>query len=184
MGSVRMNYTEEKIGELVAATRHGDPSAFSELLSVYRPLILSQIERFSTVADRDDLMQDASLALYRAALCYRSEVGTTFGAFARVCISHALVSSLRKFATLPDAPLPEDLGFKGEEPLERMIQRETVKDLYKLAEECLSEYEKTVFLRYIHGYTPRTIAPLVGRSEKSVSNAIARMLSKLRARLI
>ena len=68
--------------------------------------------------------------------------------------------------------------------LERMIQRETVKDLYKLAEECLSEYEKTVFLRYIHGYTPRTIAPLVGRSEKSVSNAIARMLSKLRARLI
>ena len=179
-----MNYTEEKIGELVEATRLGDPSAFSELLSVYRPLILAQTERFAATVDRDDLMQDASLALYRAALCYRSGVGTTFGAFARVCISHALISTLRKQSALPDAPLPDDLAVKGEEPVERLIQRETVTDLYKLAEECLSEYENTVFLQYIHGYTPRAIASLVGRSEKSVSNAIARMLAKLRARLI
>ena len=179
-----MNYTEEKIGELVEATRLGNPSAFSELLSVYRPLILSQTERFASAADRDDLMQDASLALYRAALRYRSDVGTTFGAFARVCISHALISTVRKPSALSEASLPEDLGLKGEEPLEQMIQRETVKDLYKVAEECLSEYEKAVFLPYVHGYAPRAIAPLVGRSEKSVSNAIARMLAKLRARLI
>ncbi|MBQ2718879.1 MAG: sigma-70 family RNA polymerase sigma factor [Clostridia bacterium] len=167
------------------ATRLGDPVAFSELLSVYRPLVLSQTERYAALVDRDDLMQDASLALYRAALRYRGDAGTTFGAFARVCISHALISTLRKGSALTEAvSLPEELPFKGEEPVERLIERETVTDLYKLAEECLSDYENAVFLRYIHGYTPRAIAQEVGRSEKSVSNAIARMLKKLRARLI
>ena len=90
-----MSDTEVKVLALVEAIRSGDRTAFSELLSAYRPLILSQVARYTDHCDREELLQDASLALYRAALRYRSDVGVTFGGFARVCIANALISVCR-----------------------------------------------------------------------------------------
>ena len=187
-----MNYTEETVLTLVRAVRSGDRSAFSELLSAYRPLILSQVARFSDVCDRDELLQDASLALYRAAFSYRAEAGVTFGVFARVCIGNALVSVCRRARTeaglfsleeIRETGAMPMLEADGEDPESRLIAREETADLYRAAKDCLSPYEMAVFIRYVRGYTPRQIAPEVARSEKSVSNAIGRILGKLRARL-
>lgn len=181
-----MEHTEEKILQLVSATRGGDLSSFSTLLTVYRPLLLSQVALVSSSAEDEDLWQDASLALYRAALSYRAASGVTFGAFAKVCIRHALISAKRKVRRAEaDFSLPsEEMAVaEHEEPAQLLIRREEVTDLYRVASECLSAYEIRVFLMYIRGYTPKQIAPCLGKSEKSVSNAVARMLAKLRERL-
>ncbi len=179
-----MEHTEERVLQLVSATREGDLAAFSTLLTIYRPLILSQVAAFSASAEEEDLEQDASLALYRAALSYRATGAVTFGAFAKVCIRHALISARRRARPeAVDLPLPEEpVAAELTEPAELLIQREEVTDLYRAACECLSAYEIRVFLMYIRGYTPKQIAPCLGKTEKSVSNAIARMLAKLRAR--
>ncbi len=181
-----MEHTEEKVLQLVSATRNGDLSSFSALLTVYRPLILSQVALFSATAEDEDMMQDASLALYRAALSYRATGGVTFGAFAKVCIRHALISARRKVRPAElDLPISFDevAAAEHEEPAQLLIKKEEVTDLYRAASECLSAYEIRVFLMYIRGYTPKQIAPCLGKTEKSVSNAVARMLAKLRARL-
>ena len=178
-----MEHTEEKVLQLVSATREGDLSSFSTLLAVYRPLILSQVALFSASAEDEDLMQDASLALYRAVLSYRESANVTFGAFAKVCIRHALISAKRRArAAVSEIPLQEEAAAEHEGPAELLIQREEMTDLYRAASECLSAYEIRVFLMYIRGYTPKQIAPCLGKTEKSVSNAVARMLTKLRAR--
>ena len=182
-----MNDKEEKVLGLIAGVRAGQRTAFSDLLAAYRPLVISQVNRFSGEgAFRDELLQDATLALYRAALCYRREAGVSFGSFARVCIANALVSAYRKLRAETVSSLEEMLPYiedVGEDPERRVIAAEESSDLYRAAKSCLSEYEIRVFLLYIRGYTPRQIAPEVGKTEKSVSNAIGRMLSKLRARL-
>ena len=184
VGSVCMEHTEEKVLQLVSATRAGDLSSFATLLTVYRPLLLSQVSLFSASAEDEDLMQDASLALHRAALSYRAADGVTFGAYAKVCIRHALISAKRKARpVVPESSLPpEEAVAEHEEPSALLIQREEMRELYRTASECLSAYEIRVFLMYIRGYTPKQIAPCLGKTEKSVSNAIARMLAKLRAR--
>ena len=187
-----MSDTEEMVIFSIEAIRTGDRTAFSELLSMYRPLILSQVTRFSGICDRDELLQDASLALYRAALRFRPELGITFGSFARVCIANALVSACRKGQAAVDLYSLEEireagsmpmLEADGADPEHSLIDREETADLFRAAKDCLSPYEMAVFIRYIRGYAPRQIAPEVGRSEKSVSNAIGRILKKLRARL-
>ena len=182
-----MKDTQEKVAALIAAIRAGDRTAFSDLLAVYRPLIVSQVGRFFHAGPEwDEMYQDATLALYRAALCYRGGEGVTFGAFARACIRNALISAYRKLRAAEVVPIDELLiqpEAEGENPEHRMIVAEETKDIYRVALACLSEYELRVFLRYISGCTPREIAPEVGRTEKSVSNAIGRMLTKLRGQL-
>lgn len=182
-----MNDKEEKVLGLIAGVRAGQRTAFSDLLLAYRPLLISQVSGFASEgALWDELFQDATLALYRAALRYRKEEGVAFGAFARVCIANALTSAYRKRRAAAVSSIEELLPYiedAGEDPERRVIAAEESIDLYRAAKDCLSEYEIRVFLLYIRGYTPRKIAPEVGRTEKSVSNAISRMLKKLRARL-
>ena len=182
-----MNDREEKVLGLIAGVRAGQRTAFSDLLSDFRPLLISQVNRFSgDAALRDELLQDATLALYRAALRFRREEGVSFGTFARVCIANALTSAYRKIKAAAVSSLEELLPYMedtGEDPERCVITAEETSELYRAAKACLSEYEIRVFLLYIRGYTPRQIAPEVGRTEKSVSNAIGRMLTKLRARL-
>ncbi len=183
-----MNRCEETVLRLIDGVRVGDRTAFSDLLASYRPLLVSRVSSYAQQNGslRDELLQDATLALYRAALCYRAEAGVTFGAYARVCITNALNSAYRKHcgtAPLSLHSMASDLEADGEDPAEILISQEETGDIYAAALACLSPYEMRVFLLYIHGYTPRAIAPEVGRSEKSVSNAIGRMLKKLRARL-
>lgn len=188
-----MDKNEEKINAILSAVRGGAGSAFSELLLLYRPLLTARIARLAPPSDTvwDELYQDASLALYRAALRYRIGEGVTFGAFARVCVDNALTSAYRKMRAEGVHRSLEALCEAGEDPTAsevadpagRLISEEEVGGLYRMAITTLSAYELQVFLSYIRGYTPRQIAPNLGKSEKSVANAIGRALSKLRARL-
>ena len=188
-----MDIKDVKALALIADVQSGDRSAFSALLSMYRPLLYARIARFSpSDTEREELYQDASLALYRAALCYRRDTGASFGAFARVCVDNALISAYRKaMATIGVCSL-DALREAGDEPLLgegvtdpslSLIEREEASDLYRMALSCLSAYELQVFLLYIRGYASHEIASSLGRSEKSVANAIGRALSKLRAQL-
>lgn len=189
-----MDIKEENALLLIADVQSGDRSAFSALLSMYRPLLYARISRFSpSDTERDELYQDASLALYRAALCYRSDTGASFGAFARVCVDNALISAYRKARATCGVCSLDALRESGDEPLLHegavsdpslsLIEKEEASDLYRMALSCLSSYELQVFLYYIRGYASHEIAPALGRSEKSVANAIGRALSKLRAQL-
>ena len=184
-----MAIQEVEVTALLTAVKNGDNAAVAALLEAYRPMLTSRVRRFTNdVAEGKELFQEASLALYRAALSYEVGRGVTFGAFARVCVANALVSERRSRAAAllsldqlreeGTAPIAE-----GDDVVADLITREEIAEVCRVARAALSTYEMQVFVPYINGYTTPAIAKMVGKDEKSVANAIGRAMAKLRTQL-
>ena len=168
------------LSALLHSVREGETGAFERLLDLYRPLLVATVSSFGEV--EGVMMQEATVALYRAALAYRENRGTTFGLFAKICVTNALSSALRREKRRV-GPLDEENGeLPGADPEIELIYAETVKDFYRLCTELLSPFElKTVILR-ADGYSNREIADILKKSEKSVANALGRAVKKIRKR--
>jgi len=166
---------------LLRSVREREQGAFERLLDLYRPLLVSTVASFGEKGGV--MMQEATIALYRAALAYSERRGTTFGLFAKICVTNALTSALRR-EMRREGPLDEATGEgTGTDPADELIYAEAVKDFYRLSTELLSPFElKTVILR-ADGYSNREIADILRKSEKSVANALGRAVKKIRERL-
>ena len=181
---------------LLRAAKEGDADALSALLSAYAPLIEAQVLSARTDADAaselDDLRQEASLALCNAVEHYDESQNVSFGAFAKVCIHHRLVSyqrkklrhpptvSLEQFGLLPEGT---DLPLPVADPLQALVAKDDFLALCKQIEAVLSPYENRIWWLYVSGYTAPRIAEMLAREERSVQNAIYRIRRKLRAEL-
>lgn len=172
---------------LLAEIRAGKRVAFSRLVLQYDPLLRARASAFGhTPSDEADAYQEACLALYRAAIRYREGGGVSFGLFAKICIDNALKNWYRKCHTAASSQDPlvdfvpfEEAGLHTEFS-DRMVEEEQVGALLEQIAEALSPYEWRVFTSYIEGLCPADIAKQMGRGEKSVRNAVSRILRKLR----
>ena len=181
------------IQELIFRVRKGDDEAFSELLSMYTPLIESSLLR--SLGDElyalysEDLRQEATMVFYNSILTYDVEqYEVEFGLYAKICISNALVSQIRLYKQKTAEPLDENAENScnmgaGQDPAERILEEERVTALYALVRNNLSPYEYKVWSLYVSGKTAKDIGKIVGVDEKSVNNAIYRIRKKLRERL-
>ena len=179
-----------KDSSLIDRASAGDDSAFAELCIQYGPLIRSMSRRYAHLTEsddeeqiREDFSQEATLALYRAVQSYDSKEGkVSFGLYAKICIRNALVSELRRMERekKADKQHNKDIRFsvyeKGINPPEREVSE-------LLNNGSLSEFEKSVFDMYVSGAKVKDISKALGRSGKSVSNAVYRIKSKLRMSL-
>ena len=193
------NETEGKTAErsvlldAISRVRNGEQDVFSDLLQQYRPLIESLVVRFCMDAvyesDKEDLRQEAVMSFYRAILAYDTEqTEVEFGLYAKICISNALISQSRIQKKRTTEQLTESLStdvfvHDSEDPAGRILEQERVKALYSVIRKNLSDFEYRVWQCYMSGRTAGEIASLVGKDEKSVSNAIYRIRKKLRALL-
>lgn len=167
---------KEKFGpsETVIKAQKGDSEAISQLLSDYRPMLLRAVSASAPgLSDagytREDLMQEASVALSAAIGTYDGGKGVTFGAYARRCVRNRLISVARSAKRMrrTDVPVPE----KKEEPLLPAASLEAV-------ERSLTAYERSVFRLLCTGYKPAEIAARLERPVKSVYNAVCRIKAK------
>ena len=177
--------SEDHQAALIASVRRGDETAFAALLDRYAPLLQSLVFAFDSLSvDGDELMQEARFALYRAAISYR-EGGVTFGLYAKICVRNQLVSRLRreqrekKHFSLDAMPLepPSDADVDA---LDFLLRDESFRELCSQIARVLSPYEYRVFELYASGLSVAEIAPELGKTVKSVQNALGRCLSKLR----
>ncbi len=182
------------INSIIDRVLNGDDMAFAELCREYDPLIRSMSVKYAQMADdtdkkevTEDLSQEATLALYRAAKTYRSENGeVSFGLYAKVCIRNALVSELRRMSRKKKT----DKAHERELRIEQEGQMSPAKlgripfgapDIeLVLGSGLLSPFEKKVFDLYAGGMKIRDIADSLKKSSKSVSNAVFRIKSKVR----
>ncbi len=191
-----MNSNEKKdcAGDLIARVRRGDNAAFEELLKQYTPLIEAAVAR--TLGDgeyslyAEDLRQEAALVFYNSILTYDTEQSEVeFGLYAKICISNALVSQFRSLkkirsdnmALTEDGELPD--GAEYDEPSVRFIEQESLTALYSAIGENLTSLEYRVWRLYMSGRTAKQIGAVIGKDEKSVTNAVYRIRKKLRALL-
>jgi RNA polymerase sporulation-specific sigma factor len=179
------------VNTLILRVREGDQQAFSELLERYRPLIDSLIFRFgqSDLAKSfaDDLRQEAIVVFYNAILTYsENQSDVEFGLYARICISNALVSQIRSInkrsvEQYVDS-IPEELNNTNlsSSPMDDIVKQEDLRSLYRVIKNSLSDFEYVIWHNYISGKTAKEIALIMGKNEKSITNAIYRIRRKLR----
>ena len=114
----------------------------------------------------DDFLQESKMAFYNSVLTYNASCEVTFGAYAKVCVRNRLVSCVRTF--------------NSQKRQETLLARELEKKLFSLAQDCLSAYERKIFTFYIRGERAKEISQKIGKSERSVNNAIYRIKVKLK----
>jgi len=193
---------EKDLSLLLEQIRGGDEASFASLTEMYRGLTDAAVRRFAPSfgigeADADgmygeeDLRQEAMVALYRAAMTYDAEdkgKDVSFGLYAKICVDRALISALRKYKSekrkREAAKQKSRSAAKNNQgPFEMIAQREDAASLLAKIREQLSGLERQVFEYYIVGKSAGEIAERLGRSEKSVSNALYRMKVKVKGLL-
>lgn len=186
----------DAVKNLLASVASGDETAFQTLAEQYAPLIQSMSERFissfAKTADTgaisvQDLEQEARLALYRAAMRYDTERdGVTFGLYAKICIRNSLISLFRKSVSAARSAHRDASQLKSvsaHDPLAALVSLAETRALTARIRDALSPYENRIFDQYISGRSVKSIACSVGKSEKSVSNALYRIRVKIKGLL-
>ena len=187
---MKENRKSENTAALIRRVREDDQSAFAELLSLYEPLLHAEVARYGAGmcdSDTEDLRQLALLAFYRAARNFdlaQSEV--EFGLFAKICISNALISQVRAMSNRATefSSVSFDEGDGGEgDPARRLMEQEAAEALLSRIRSLLSSYENRVWSLYVAGLSAAQIASRLGKTPRSVENAVYRIRQKLRTAL-
>ena len=186
------------VSDLIKKVKNGDDVAFEMLAEVYAPVVekiagsvLRTVERQSLSAGGEigeDLRQEARFALYRAAMSYDPEgdgQSVTFGLYAKICVKNALISELRRMKAAKrrlDRMMKRELTDRESvcDNTTEVFDRIQVASLMKKSEDLLSGYEKRVLMCLAEGKNVTIIASELGKTNKSVSNALYRIKSKLR----
>ena len=173
--------SEYTLKETLDALRAGDPNAFGRLADLYRPLILSLSEKFLKSMPPDtmgleDLMQEANIALYRAAVSYdTAQAKVTFGLYAKICIRNRLVSALRRQKRQQRAARMDEK--KVSAGTAERIDWEAIR---RQVSGILTKYEEQVLSLRLESYSYNEIAAKLKTDKKSVDNALYRIRRKLR----
>ena len=169
----------------------GSEEALGHLLNKYKPLIESEVSRYTVEGmnsqDVDDLRQEARSAFYNAICNYDDTVGgVEFGLFAKICIDNSLISYIRVYNRRSRGyVLSGEASLQSErvDPIEKVIQDEEFSLLREKIKSNLSPFENKVWWMYVSGMSAKKIAEelCVEGGVKSVNNAIYRIRRKLRA---
>lgn len=181
------NRTDEELIELL---RDGSRDVEDYLMNKYKSLVKKKARQFYLEGgDRDDLLQEGMWGLFKAVREYRPDREASFYTFAELCVTRQMYSAISQAKARKNSVLNESLsiseiseyatGFE-EGPEDRMLALEDEMELHKRIRAGLSPFEREVLDRYLEGMDYKQIAGALGKSPKSVDNAIQRVKTKIR----
>mgnify|MGYP001038266480 FL=1 len=179
--------------ELCQCAVRGDPQAETELVSRYGWLVRACARPlFLAGGDSEDLIQEGFLGLLTAIRGFAPDRDAAFRTFAEVCIRSRLYTAIRAAQGGKHAPLNHSVSYEpplfdgtnaylfssAESPEDVVIGREELKERLEALKGRLSKFEAQILSPYLNGLSCGEIAQRVGRSQKSVDNAIQRIRRK------
>lgn len=184
--------------ELASFAQNNDEMAVNTLLKKYKSLV-NQIARsyFLTGGDMEDIVQEGMIGLYKAIMHFKSTKSASFKTFASTCIKNQVQSAVRvasseKNKVLSSAiPIIDQLNSDEEDekeiifpsdlpsPDEKLIEKESLKEIMTKIKETLSSLELKVLTLYLKGYSYNEIAKISNLNKKSIDNALTRIKNKL-----
>ncbi|GAB1779828.1 sigma-70 family RNA polymerase sigma factor [Priestia sp. JNUCC 25] len=103
---VREEKTNLNDEEIVQAFQKGDEDVFNVLIKKYEYLVWSKVKRYFLLGgDREDLLQEARLGLYKAVRDFKTEGMSSFRGFADLCITRQLITAIKASARQKHSPL-------------------------------------------------------------------------------
>lgn len=190
------NLTDEEIVEMAG---NGDQNATEYMLKKYAPLVKKSIRTLYLIgADTEDLSQEGMIGLFKAVQNYKDGNKASFYTFAKVCIDRQIYSAIKASNRKKHSPLNGYVSFysKGNEeygelinsleadhnsnPEHVILDQENTSRIEDLLQTHLSRMEKEVLPMYLDGKSYTEIAEKMGKSTKSVDNAVQRIRDKVK----
>ena len=186
--------------EVVAFARDGDVVALEYLIHKYKNFVRAKARSYFLIgADREDIIQEGMIGLYKAIRDFRADKLASFRAFAELCITRQIITAIKTATRQKHIPLNsyvslnkplyddesdrtlEDVlaGNKVTDPEELVISREEFLDIEAKMSEFLSDLEWSVLMLYLEGKSYQEIAEQLSRHVKSIDNALQRVKRKL-----
>lgn len=189
--------------ELVVAVRGGDDTALVELLERYRRFVRAKARSYFLVgADREDIVQEGMIGLYKAIRDYASGHQTSFRSFAELCITRQILTAIKTATRQKHLPLNSYVSFErprdddpertvgdtfvsgpDSDPLDLLVASDELEQLNEVFNELFSGLEGDVVKLFVEGRSYQEIADVLGRHVKSVDNALQRVKRKLEQHL-
>jgi len=185
---------------VVDLAREGDNEALEFLIYKYKNFVRAKARSYFLIgADREDIIQEGMIGLYKAIRDFRYDKLSSFRAFAELCITRQIITAIKTATRQKHIPLnsyvslnkpiyDEDSdrtlldvisGTKVTDPEELIISREEFDDIEEKMGEILSSLEWQVLMSYLEGKTYQEIAVELERHVKSIDNALQRVKRKL-----
>ena len=174
---------------LIEKAKQLDEKALEEIFLELKPFIRTMaFKYFLSGADRDDLMQEGMIGLFHAIKSFDEKKEVPFEIFAQRCIVLRLKTVIKNSLRKKHAPLNQSVSIEADEtvwkelktdgPEEAFFNNEDVNIINEKLGEILSKFELSVLYLVSSGMTYKEIATVLGKTPKSIDNALQRIKKK------
>lgn len=186
--------------DIVEQAKDGDPQALEYLITKYKNFVRAKARSYFLIgADKEDIIQEGMIGLYKAIRDYNKDKLTSFKAFAELCITRQIITAIKTATRQKHIPLNSYVslnkpiydeesdrtlldvisGAKITDPEELIISQEELMSMECKIGEILSDLELEVLMAYLEGKSYQEIAVELDRHVKSIDNALQRVKRKL-----
>ncbi|MDP4095968.1 RNA polymerase sporulation sigma factor SigH [Paenibacillus sp. P96] len=186
--------------DIVVAVHEGDSEALEFLINKYRNFVRAKARSYFLIgADREDIIQEGMIGLYKSIRDFKGDKLASFKAFAELCITRQIITAIKTATRQKHIPLNSYVsldkpiydeesdrtlmdvicGSRVSDPEELIINQEEFVGLEDKMSEILSDLERKVLMLYLDGRSYQEIAVDLNRHVKSIDNALQRVKRKL-----
>ncbi|MBY0095522.1 RNA polymerase sporulation sigma factor SigH [Mesobacillus maritimus] len=194
------DYAEMNDEFLVQLFQDGDGEASEFLMKKYRSFVRAKASRYFLIGgEREDIVQEGMIGLYKAIRDFRVDKLSSFKAFAELCITRQIITAVKSATRQKHGPLNSYVslnkpiyeeesnhtlmdvitGPTNMDPIQMLIDQEKASDLERKMSEKLSDLEKRVLELHIAGHSYVEISQNVNTHVKSIDNALQRIKRKM-----
>ncbi len=196
--------TDEVLAERAC---EGDDRAIETLLTRYRNFARAKARSyFLAGADKEDIVQEGMIGLFKAIRDFQPDKNTAFRAFAELCITRQIITAIKTATRQKHIPLNSYVSLnrptggteQGDDrplsdalmaddvfdPAELVISSDEIAAIRDSMGRVLSDLETEVLQLYVEGKSYQEIAEILGRHVKSIDNALQRIKRKLEQYLV
>ncbi|WP_432792306.1 RNA polymerase sporulation sigma factor SigH [Peptacetobacter hiranonis] len=198
------NQQQKEEYEVVKRAANGDRMALEYIMAKYKNFVRVKAKSYFLIgADREDIIQEGMIGLYKAIRDFDETKAHSFRSFAEVCITRQIITAIKTATRQKHIPLNTYVSLSkpiyDEEsertlldiitasmvtnPEELIISKEELKNIEDKINKLLSELEQEVLGLYLNGKSYQEIADIIGKEPKSIDNALQRVKRKLEKHL-
>lgn len=188
--------------DLIKQAKNNDKNAINTLINKYKNIVNIKVTKYYIDgAEKDDIIQEGLIGLFKAIKNFDFEKDITFKTFANLCVERQIITAIKGSKRQKHLPLntyislnnPTSENGDGEEesqlidvyntntiedPLETITKNEYYDNVKNTINDSLSDFEKRVLRRFVAGQSYTQIAEGLNSPVKSIDNAIQRIRKK------
>ncbi|TGB00932.1 RNA polymerase sporulation sigma factor SigH [Halobacillus salinus] len=185
---------------IIERINQGQVQALDYLINKYKNFVRAKARTYFLIgADREDIVQEGMIGLYKAIRDYKEGKLSSFKAFAELCVTRQIITAIKTATRQKHIPLNSYVsldkpiydeesdrtlldviaGSKAIDPQELIVNKEKFFDMEEKISELLSDLEKKVLALYLDGRSYQEISEELNRHVKSIDNALQRVKRKL-----